>query len=145
LFGSVCDFLPADVGTVPSFFAIETLIVSHEFCTFLGVMGLSWADFVGDYCIDVHGVSSLGGGAASSSLVSLVLFDPKGLIEVCARIRTVGSSFLPFAMLFLGLLSPFFEGPGHKRVIGVGGYDGVEKSRLQSKLELFDGAMFSER
>jgi hypothetical protein len=121
LFGSISDFLSADIGAMSRFFAVETLIVSHEFCAFLGVMSLSGADFVGNDCVDVHGVSSLGGGAASSSsFMSLVLFYSKGLVEACARIWSVGSSFLPFAVLFLGLFSPFFEGSGYEGVIGVG-------------------------
>jgi hypothetical protein len=129
LFCPICDFLSADVGAVSGFLAVETLIVSHEFCAFLVVVSLSWANFIDYGCVDVHGISSLVGGAASSSsFVALVLFYSKGLIEAGACIRTVRPSLLPLAMLFLGFFGPFFEGPGYKGVVAVGGDDGVEES-----------------
>jgi hypothetical protein len=121
LFSPVGNLLPANVGAMPCLFAVETLIVSHKFCAFFRVMSLSGADFVGNDCVDIHGISSLGGGAASSSsFMTLVLFYSKGLIEAGAHIWSVGSSLLPFAMLFLGFFGPFFEGPSHEGIIGVG-------------------------
>jgi hypothetical protein len=129
LFGSIGNFLSADVSTMPCLFAVETLVVSHKFCAFLSVVSLSGADFIGDNCVDIHGVSSLGGSAASSSsFMALVLFYSKGLVKAGARIWPVGSSFLPFAMLFLGFFGPFVEGPGCEGIVGVGRYDGIKKS-----------------
>jgi hypothetical protein len=144
LFGSVGDFLPANVGMMPCFLAVETLVVSHKFCTFLGVMSLSGADFICDDCVNIHGVSSLGGGAASSSSLMALVFHSKGLVEASTRVWSVGSSFLPFAMLFLCFFGPFFEGPGCEGIIGVGGYDGVKKSPFESKFELFDGTVLGK-
>jgi hypothetical protein len=79
---------------------------------FFGIVGLPRVDFIGDNGVDVHSVSFLGSGAASSSFVALVLFYSKGLVESSARIWAVGSSLAPLAMLFLSLLYPPFECPG---------------------------------
>jgi hypothetical protein len=93
-------------------FAVEALVVLHEFCAFLSIVGLPRADFIGNNGVNVYSVSSLGGGAMSSSFVVLVLFDPKGLVELGACIWAVGSSLTPFAVLFLSLFCPFFKCPG---------------------------------
>jgi hypothetical protein len=76
--------------------------------------------------------------------MALVLFYSKGLVEASAHIWPIGLSFLPFAMLLLGFFGPFLEGPAYEGVVGVGRYDGVEKSRFESKFELFNGAMLGE-
>jgi hypothetical protein len=60
--------------------------------------------------------------------MALVLFDSEGLVEAGACIWLVRSPLFPLAMLLLGFFSPFFEGPGCERVVGVGGYDGIEES-----------------
>jgi hypothetical protein len=143
LSGSVGDFLSADIGTMPLLLAVETLVVFHKFCAFLGVVSLSRADFIYDGGVNIHGISSLGSGAASSSFMALVLFHSEGLVKSSACIWAVGSLFSPFAMLFLGFFGPFLEGPGGERIIGIRRYDSVKKSSFESKLELFNGAMFS--
>jgi hypothetical protein len=72
-------------------------------------MSLSRADFIYDNGANIHGISPLSGGAASSSFVALVLFYSKGLVESSVCIWVVGSSLAPFAMLFLSFLCPPFE------------------------------------
>jgi hypothetical protein len=131
LFGSVGDFLPTDIGVVPWLFAIETLIVFHEFCTFLGIVSLPRANFICNDGVYVHGISSLGSSVVSSFFMALVLFYPKGLVESSTCIWMVGSSLAPLAMLFLSFLCLFFECPGSQRVIGIGRDDGVKKSSFE--------------
>jgi len=67
-FGTVRYFLAADTGLVSLNFTIETFVFIHKLLLF-GV-GMCLSHSIG---VDVHGISSLGGGAWSRSSVSSVL------------------------------------------------------------------------
>jgi len=67
-FGTVCYFLVTDAGLMSFDFAIEAFVVFHELLLF-GI-GVCLSHSVG---VNVHGISSLEGGAWSGSFVSSVL------------------------------------------------------------------------
>ena len=68
IFGTVRYFLAADTGLVSLNFRIETFVFIHKLLLFGVGVGLSHS--IG---VNVHGISSLGGGVWSGSSVSSVL------------------------------------------------------------------------
>ena len=91
-----------------SYFTVEALIILHELC-FLLFRVIGGADG-----IDVHVDSSLGGGAFSS-ILSTLLVDSKGSIESVAASVLMGNLLLPLAMQSNCFLGPSFKVP---RVLG---------------------------
>ena len=114
IFGTVCYFLVTDMGLMSFDFVIEAFVIFHELLLFGIRMCLPHS--VG---VDVHSMSSLGGGVWSRSSVSsilvvssLVLFrcQSEGFVESLFLLTELGSS-QPFLIRLSGLIFPFFESP----------------------------------
>jgi len=156
----VCLFLATIPGLVSLDFAVEARVASYEFC-FLGFRMLlssasSGINIYGDSSVNVHMISSLGGGASSIVVVpsitvsSLVVVPPIVLLwgkfecleESLMYLGELGCH-LPLEVGFAGLFFPLFEGPGDLcGRIKVGGInDGASESFDHSMLESFDSSL----
>ena len=104
----VFDFLVAIFSAVTSDFAVEALVILHELCFLLFRM------IGGTDGVDVHVNSTLGGGAFSS-ILSTLLVDSKGSIEPVAASVLMSDLLLPLAIQSNHFLGPSFKVP---RVLG---------------------------
>jgi len=127
-------------------FTVETFVFIHEL--FLFSVGMSLSHPTG---INVHGVSSLRGGAWSGSSVSSVLVafslgllgcQSKGFVKSCFLLTELGGG-QPLLVGFPGLFFPFLEGPWRFCIwIEVRGmYDCPSKRWFHGMFESFDSSL----
>jgi len=145
IFGTIHYFLVTDVGLMSSNFAIETLVFVHKL--FLFSIRVCLSHSAG---INIHGMSSLRGGAWSGSSVSSVLIASPLVWFRHQSKGSVKSLFLltelrggqPLLVRFSGLFFPFLEGPWSFCVwVEIGGvYDCSGEWWFHSMFKGFDGS-----
>jgi len=136
--GAVLFLLAAIVGAMSAFLAIETGIIGHEFLLFfvrdLGESG----------SVDVHGISSLRGSAASSFewLSSTTGSHPECCVEALLQVLfLIGLGVDPAEVRIADVFLHFCEGVGGIWIIVWGSEDIPDKRVLQSSFERFDDFM----
>jgi len=136
--GTVKILLVAIIGAMSMFLTVETGVIGLEFLFLLfGELGEGSS-------VDVHGVSSLRGSAASSSewLSSTVGFHPKHCVEALFLVLfSIGLGVGPVKVRIADAFLHFCEGIGGVWIIVCGSEDVPDKRVLYSLFEEFYNSM----
>jgi len=135
--------------TVSFDFAIETLVIFHQFFLFGFRMLYSSAVFG---CVNIHVISPLGGGATSASIVGVSSTpvirvptgrDSKDSVHGLLSVLAVLFRSLLFEVLVACFFFPIFEFPGNfcGQVITWGSYNCFDKFPFQIVFQDFDSSM----